>query len=292
MQEQREPAMQRESRHPVETRASATDRRGFLWRSGGGAAALLAAAANPLASGSARAALVAPDDQRLVVQEIRFPGASGMVPAYLARPAAAGAGRLPAVIVVHENRGLDGHIQDVARRTALAGFMAIAPDLLSPAGGTPDDPKAARELLNGMDTDPLLADLVATLVTTRMRGDCSGSVGAVGFGWGGGMVNRLATVAHSLDAGVVFYGRIPRADEVERIRTPLLLHYGALDTKLDEGLPAFEEGLKAAKVDYTLNVYPGVNQSFNNDTSRSRYNAQAATLAWDRTVAFLKRTLG
>ncbi|HET6469489.1 MAG TPA: dienelactone hydrolase family protein [Geminicoccaceae bacterium] len=258
-----------------------------------GGAVAVAVALWPLARAApAAAALVAPDDPRLAIQTVTFPAASGELGGYVARPAAAGSNPLPAVIVVHENRGLNGHIEDLVRRVALAGFMGLAPDLLAPLGGTPDDPDQARELVAKLDTDPVLADLVATLIYLRGRPDCSGAIGALGFGWGGGAVNRLATVAPSLDAAVSFYGRTPSADATARIKTPLLLHYGALDEKGNEPLPEFETALKAARVDYVLHMYPGANQSFHNDTVRARYNAQAAALAWDRTVQFFKRTLG
>jgi carboxymethylenebutenolidase len=234
---------------------------------------------------------VAPDDSRLATEPVAYPGASGEVRGYLARPAAA-SGPLPAVIVVHENRGLHQHIEDVARRVALAGYMALAPDLLSAQGGTPTDIDDARALVSDMPPDPVVADLVAAYTYLRLRADCAARVGAVGFGWGGAMVARLLASAPAVVGGVVFYGRTPPRGEAVRINGPLLLHYAALDRKSNEGLPALEAALQEARARYTLHVYEGVSQGFFNDTVQSKFNARAADLAWTRTVEFLKQSLG
>ncbi|HMR30355.1 MAG TPA: dienelactone hydrolase family protein [Geminicoccaceae bacterium] len=254
-------------------------------------AGLAGLALGGLAAPPAGAVLVAPDDARLASQAVEYPGATGMVHGYLVRPAQV-SDPLPAVIVVHENRGLHPHIEDVARRVALAGYMALAPDLLSARGGTPDDTDRAREMVAALAPDPVVADLVSAHTYLRLRPDCGARVGALGFAWGGAIVARLLSTAPAIAGGVVFYGRTPPDAEAARIRGPLLLHYAALDGKSNEGLPAFEAALDAAGARYTLHIYEGVNQTFFNDTIQTRYNARAADLAWSRTVDFLKQTLG
>lgn len=254
-------------------------------------AGLAGLALGGLTAAPARAVLVAPDDARLASEVVSYPGATGSIRSYLVRPAAV-ADPLPAVIVVHENRGLHPHIEDVARRVALAGYMALAPDLLSTRGGTPGDPDHARQIVAELAPDPVVADLVSAYTFLRLRPDCGGRVGALGFAWGGAIVARLLSSAPAIAGGVVFYGRTPPEAEAARIRGPLLLHYAALDQKDNEGLPAFEATLDKAGATYTLHMYEGVNQTFFNDTVQSRYNARAADLAWTRTIDFLKRTLG
>lgn len=240
---------------------------------------------------SGRSVLVAPDDQRLRTETVSYPGASGRLQGYLVRPAGF-ADRLPSVLVVHESVGLHPHIADLTRRLGLAGYMALAPDLLSTRGGTPSDPAEARETVNALPADAVLADLVATMIYLQTRPDGGDRVGALGLGWGGGMCLRLATVAPVLAAVVAFYGRPPKPDDAARIRSPLLLHYAALDSKTNEAVPVFETALRDAGVRYALHSYAGVNQGFTNDAVPSRYNAREAELAWTRTVEFLKRTLG
>lgn len=254
-------------------------------------AGLAGLALGGLAASPAGAVLVAPDDARLAGGTVEYPGATGTVRGYLVRPVQA-PGPLPAVIVVHENRGLHPHIEDVARRVALAGYMALAPDLLSAQGGTPGDSDHARELVAALAPDPVVADLVSAYTYLRLRPDCGTRVGAMGFAWGGAIVARLLSSAPAIAGGVVFYGRTPPEAEAARIRGPLLLHYAALDEKSNEGLPAFEKALGAAGAPYTLYLYEGVNQTFFNDTIQTRYNARAADLAWERTVAFFKQVLG
>ena len=264
------------------------DRRVFLARLaqlvGGTAAAL--ALVPMLEANQARAAIVSSNDPRLETGHITYPWATGDVKAYLARPK--GAAKLPAVIVIHENRGLNVHIEDVTRRMALEGFLALAPDLLSPSGGTPVNEDAARDMIGKLDGKQTVQNLVAAVTFLSKHARGNGKVGAMGFCWGGGMAGELAVNAPDLDAAVVYYGRQPQAAEVAKIRAPLLLHYAGLDTRINEGIPAFEDALKKAKRQYTLYIYEGANHAFNNDTSEARYDKQAAEQAWTRTIAFLK----
>ncbi len=244
-----------------------------------------------LESRTARAVQVPPEDPRLEIGRIAYPGAAGEVRAYLAR-LKGGAPRQPAVIVIHENRGLNAHIEDVARRVALEGFLAMAPDLLSPSGGTPADEDSARALIGKLDPEKTVQDLVEAVAYLAEHEHGNGKVGAVGFCWGGGMVGELAVSSPQLDAGVVYYGRQPDPGRVEKIRAPLLLHYAGLDDRINAGIPAFEAALKKAGKKYTLHVYEAVNHAFNNDTSPARYDQAAASLAWSRTIAFLKTLTG
>jgi carboxymethylenebutenolidase len=200
--------------------------------------------------------------------------------------------RAPAVIVIHENRGLNAHIEDVARRVATAGFVAVAPDLLSPLGGTPPDEDLAREMIGQLDSDAVVGSLRSIVRILRDREDTTNKIGAVGFCWGGGMVNRLAVAESSLNAGVVFYGRSPDPADVPRIQAPLLLNYAGLDTRIGESVPAYEAALREAGTDYALHTYKGVQHAFHNDTNAARYDETAATLAWNRTVDFLREKLG
>jgi carboxymethylenebutenolidase len=267
------------------------DRRVFLERLAkltGGAAA--AAALLPLLEANqARAAIVPPADPRLEAGRITYPGATGDIQAYMARPK--GASMLPAVIVIHENRGLNPHIEDVARRVALEGFLAMAPDLLSPLGGTPADEDAARDMIGKLDGGQTVRNLVSAVTFLEKHAHGNGRAGVVGFCWGGARVGDLAVNSSDLDAGVVYYGRQPKADEVEKIRAPLLLHYAGLDAGVNAGIPAFEAALKKANKQYVLHMYEGADHAFNNDTSEARYNKQAAELAWSRTIAFLMEHL-
>jgi carboxymethylenebutenolidase len=197
------------------------------------------------------------------------------------------------VLVIHENRGLNAHIRDVARRLALEGFVAVAPDFLSPAGGTPADEDKARALIGALDRPKAIAHGVATLrYLSKNFVPASGRVGAVGFCWGGGMVNQLAVSAGNLlRAGVAYYGPAPVAAEVPKIKASMLLHYAGNDARINEGLPAYRAALEAAKVRHAVHVYEGAEHAFNNDTSAARYDKPAADLAWDRTVAFLRANL-
>ena len=267
------------------------ERRVFLARlaqlTGSVAAAL--AALPLLEPGRAQAALVAGDDARLESTRTTYKGSTGDITSYVAHPR--DAKKLPSVIVIHENRGLNPHIEDVARRLALEGFFVLAPDLLSPAGGTPADADKARELIGTLDAEATVQNLVAAVAHLEKQPLANGKVGAVGFCWGGGMVGQLAVHSPDLDAGVVYYGRQPDSADVEKIEAPLLLHYAGEDTRINSGIAPFEEALKKAKKKYTLYVYDGVQHAFNNDTSEARYNEAAAKLAWTRTVEFLKPNL-
>ena len=264
-------------------------RREFMDRltaiAGSGAAAL--ALLNLVQPNYAQAALVAADDARLTTERVAVEnGPKG----YLARPAGA-SGKLPGIVIVHENRGLNAHIEDVARRTALEGFLALAPDFLTPAGGTPDDPERAREMIGQLAMDAVVADAKRAIAWLGSRPDSNGKVGIVGFCWGGGVVGQVAVAEPELDAGVVFYGRTPPADRVASIKAPLLLHYAGLDERINADVPAFQGALDTAGVRYRLYMYDGANHAFHNDTSEARYSADAANLAWKRTIAFFKETL-
>jgi carboxymethylenebutenolidase len=267
------------------------DRRTFLTRlaelTGGLAAAM--AMIPLLEANQAHAAQLAPNDERLETERTSYKGVTGDVKVYTANPK--GATKLPTVLVIHENRGLNTHIEDITRRIALEGFFAIATDLLSPLGGTPSNEDTAREMIGKLAAVETIQNLTAGITFFAKQQRSNGNVGAMGFCWGGGTVGELAVNASNLKAGVVYYGRQPKAIDVEKISAPLLLHYAGLDTRVNEGIAAFEESLKKAQKKYTLYVYEGVNHAFNNDTSQARYNKQAADTAWGRTIAFLKTEL-
>lgn len=268
------------------------DRRSFMDKltklAGSGAAAAMIAPM--LAANSARAAIVAADDKRLRTKDVVYPGATGEIKGYRASPAEA-SGRLPAVIVIHENRGLNDHIRDVARRMALEGFVALAPDLLSVAGGTPSDEEKAREMIGALDSKTAIAEGVATIEYLRNDKATNGKVGVVGFCWGGGLVNDLAVNAPDLGAGVAYYGRQAKADDVAKIKAPLLLQYAGLDTRMNAGIDAYKKALEENGKTFEIHVYEGANHAFNNDTSEARYDKKAADLAWSRTVEFFKKNL-
>lgn len=269
------------------------DRRGFMEKltklAGSGAAAAMIAPM--LAASSASAAIVPEGDSRLKAEDITYPGDGGEMMGYLVRPAAT-SGKLGTVIVIHENRGLNAHIRDVARRIALEGFVALAPDFLSPAGGTPADEEKAREMIGQLDPAKTIANEVATVAYLGGHAEGNGKVGAVGFCWGGGAVNDTAVNAPDLDAGVAYYGRQAKAEDVAKIKAPLLLQYAGMDERINAGIKAYEEALKAAGKEFTIHIYEGAQHAFNNDTSEARYNKEAADLAWGRTVAFFKEKLG
>ena len=235
------------------------------------------------------AAIVSTDDARLDADNIAYNGATGDVRAYLARPK--DSAKLPGVIVIHENRGLNPHIEDVNRRIALEGFLAMAPDALSPLGGTPKDPDEGRALINKLDKQTTLKNYVAAVEYLKTHSMSTGKVGVVGFCWGGAMANQLAVNVPDLKAAVPYYGRQPAAEDVSRIKASLLLHYGGLDERINEGIPSFEAALKKEAVEYVLYIYPGAQHAFNNDTNPERYNKEAAQLAWKRTIAFLNEKL-
>ncbi len=267
------------------------DRRVFVERliamagSAGAAQAFLAT----IEPNYAQAAIVEPGDPRIGAQMIDVPGAE--LKGYLAFPKAKGpevSDNL--VIVIHENRGLNPHIQDVARRLALEGFHAFAPDFLTPQGGTPADEDKARDLIAKADMPKVIAS-AAALVAAFKEKNARVKVGAIGFCWGGSVVNSLATASLGLDAGIVFYGVAPKTEDVPQIKAAMMLHHAGLDTRVNATLPAYEAAMKAANVSYQLFMYEGVNHAFHNDTSGERYNEPAARLAWSRSVAFLKARL-
>lgn len=268
------------------------DRRKFMDKltrlAGSGAAA--AAIVPLLAANGANAAVITEDDARLIAEDITYPAAQGEMKAYLARPAGDDR-KLGAVIVIHENRGLNGHIRDVARRIALEGFVALAPDFLSPLGGTPDDEDKARTMFSQLDGGQTIANGVATIAFLKSHEAGNGKVGAVGFCWGGGAVNDLAVNAPDLDAGVAYYGRQAEAEDVPKIEAPLLLHYAGQDQRINAGIDAYKAALEAADKEFALYMYEGAQHAFNNDTSEARYDPQAASLAWERTITFFKEKL-
>jgi carboxymethylenebutenolidase len=268
------------------------DRRVFMDRltklAGGTAAA--AALLPVLKNNYAQAAIVPADDPRLQTEEVTFQGATGEVQGYLARPADASAA-LPGVVVIHENRGLNPHIEDVARRMALEGFIALAPDFLSPQGGTPEDEDQAREMIGQLEPAQTLQNAVAAVDFLETHEATSGEVGVVGFCWGGALANQLAVNVPDLGAAVPFYGRQPTSEEAARIEAPLLLHYAGLDERINAGIAGYEQALKEAGVDYTIHMYEGANHAFHNDTNAARYDQEAAELAWSRTIEFLKQHL-
>ncbi|SFJ02015.1 carboxymethylenebutenolidase [Phyllobacterium sp. CL33Tsu] len=269
------------------------DRRSFMDKltklAGSGAAAAMIAPL--LAANSARAAIVAADDKRLLTKDVVFPGSKGEIKGYRASPADA-SGKLPGVVVIHENRGLNDHIRDVARRVALEGFVALAPDLLSVSGGTPPDEDKARDMIGALDASTAIAEGVATIDYLKNDKATNGKVGVVGFCWGGGLVNDLAVNAPDLGAGVAYYGRQPKAEDVPKIKAPLLLHYAGLDTRINAGIDAYKKALEANGKTFEIFVYDGANHAFNNDTSEARYDKKAAELAWGRTIGFFKKNLG
>jgi carboxymethylenebutenolidase len=237
----------------------------------------------------ARAAIVAPDDARLAIDSVSYDAAGTPIRGYLARLKSKD--KHPAVIVIHENRGLNPHIQDIARRIALEGFLSLAVDMLSPLGGTPADEDKARDMIGTLNPDETARRIAAAVPFLERHAESTGKVGAVGFCWGGGMVNRIAVLSPALRAGVAYYGLQPPANQVPSIRAPLLLHYAGLDQRVNTGIAAYEATLKANHKRFTIYIYPNVNHAFNNDTN-SRYDKAAADLAWSRTIVFLKENLG
>ena len=268
------------------------DRRSFMNRliAIAGSAAAAEAALALLEPNYAQAQQVPADDARIESRRIDETIGGVKLKGYLVTPKAQA--KRGGVLVIHENRGLNPHIEDVTRRAALAGFTALGVDFLTPLGGTPADADAARALFPQLRPEDVVAQGRAALAFLKARPDTTGKVGAVGFCWGGGAVNDLAVSAPELNAGVVFYGRSPDLAKVPQIKARLLIQHAARDTRLVEGLPAYEAALKAAGINYQAIVYPDVDHAFHNDTSAERYNAAAAKLAWERTVAFLAAETG
>jgi carboxymethylenebutenolidase len=271
----------------------AIDRRGFLDRAGkfavaGATAAMLLDALNPR---FAEAQQVPKDDERLKTSNVEYPSpdGTGTMCGYLVRPAKA-PDKLPGVLVVHENRGLNPHIEDIARRMALEGFTAFAPDALYPLGGYPGSEDKARELFSKLDQAKTREDFVAAASWLKDRPDATGKIGVVGFCYGGSISNMLATRLPDLAAAVPFYGGQAPVEDVPKIKAPLMLHYASEDQRVNAGWPAYEAALKEHKVSYQAFIYEGTQHGFHNDTT-PRYNKEAATLAWKRTIDFFKEKL-
>ena len=269
------------------------DRRGFLDKAakfavGGITAAGLLAALSP---DFAIAQVVPQGDPRITTERIDVdsPSGSGKVKAYLAKPAKA-SGKLPTVLVVHENRGLNPHIEDIARRLAVDGYLALAPDALTPLGGYPGDEDKARALFAQLDQSKTRQDFLAAAAVLKARADGTGKLGVVGFCYGGSMAHFLATQLPDLAAAVPFYGNHPPVEDAAKVKAPLLIHFAAVDERINAAWPAYEAALKAAGVRYTAHQYPGTQHGFNNDTT-PRFDAAAAKLAWDRTLAFFAQHL-
>ena len=237
----------------------------------------------------AMAEFVPKNDPRLHTETVLYPGQSGDVRAYWARPK--GEEELPGVIIIHENQGLNDHIKDVTRRMALAGFLAVAPDALSPLGGTPEDSNEARSRLRELDSQDTINNFVAAVQYLKSHPLSTGKVGCTGFCWGGGMTNQVAVHSPDLSAAVPYYGSQPAAEDVPKIKASLLLHYASLDKRINAGIKAFEAALKKASVDYKIYMYEGAGHAFFNDTSESRYHKAAAQLAWKRTIEFFNKKL-
>ncbi len=252
----------------------------------GGTAAAMAIL--PLIEVNQAHAAVTPDED-LFTERITYPGVNGDMQAYVARPKEEK--KYGTVVVIHENRGLNAHIEDVARRAATAGYLAIAPNALSSLGGTPENEDEARTKFQQLKAEDNLANFIKVFDYLPGRKDSNGKFGCVGFCWGGAMANNLAVNVPSLRAAVAFYGRQPKAEDVVKIKGAVQLHYGSLDQGVNAGIPAYEEALKNAKVPYELYIYEGANHAFHNDTAPTRYNEAAAKLAWERTLAFFGKYL-
>ena len=236
----------------------------------------------------AQAQVFPKEDPRLYVENIKYPGETGDVLAHFARPK--GDIKLPGVIVIHENRGLNPHTKDVAKRVALRGFLAVAPDALSPLGGTPEEVDEARSMMQKLDNQATIKNFVVAVKYLKTHLQSTGKVGVMGFCWGGGVANQIAVNSPDLKAAVPFYGRQPASEDVPTIKASLLLHYAGLDERINKGIPAFEAALKETSIDYKILMYEGAEHGFFNDTG-SRYHEEAAKLAWERTIAFFKQKL-
>ena len=273
--------------HGKLTRRQFLDRAAKFSAAGMSAGAILAS----LSPNYALAIQVSPDDKSIAASYKKYasPRGAGVMSGYYVRPAVVDH-KLPAVVVIHENRGLNPYIEDVARRLAVAGFIAFAPDALAPLGGYPGNDDDGRVMQRQRDRDEMVQDFAAAVEFVSNHPDCTGKVGTVGFCFGGGMSLRMAVRNPDLAAAVAFYGRHPAAEDVAGIRAPLMLHHGELDERINAGWPAFEEALKAEGVDYVAFMYADANHGFHNDTT-PRFDAEAAKLAWDRTVKFFEEHL-
>jgi carboxymethylenebutenolidase len=268
------------------------DRRSFMEKLTklAGSAGAAAAVAPLLAANRAAAEIIKPDDDRLDAKDVGYAGTSGDMKGYLVRPKNASA-PLPGVIVIHENRGLNPHIRDVARRVALEGFVALAPDFLSPLGGTPEDEDKARDMFGKLDQTVTVSNAEASLTYLANLKGSNGNIGVVGFCWGGSLTNLFATKSPELKAAVAYYGMQPPIEDVPTIKAALMLHYAGLDSRTNAGIDAYRDALAANGRSFEIYVYDGANHAFNNDTSAARYDKTAADLAWKRTVDFLKKYL-
>ncbi|MFC1739440.1 dienelactone hydrolase family protein [Planctomycetota bacterium] len=265
-------------------------RRGFLKKltklAGGTSTAL---ALLLLEDKHAQADTVSKDDPRLETGYIKYPGETGDIRAYSARPK--DQAKFPGVIVIHENRGLQPHFEDVARRVALKGFIAIAPDALSPLGGTPNDIDKVGSLMGKLDSQATVKNFVAAAKYLKTHPQATGKVGCMGFCWGGGMTNQVAVHASDLNAAVPFYGRQPDTEDVPKIKASLLCHYAGLDERINAGIEEFEVALKEAGVDYGMYMHQGAEHAFFNNDKPDRYHKEAAELAWKLTIAFFDTKL-
>jgi len=273
---------------------SAMPRRDFLSRlttmAGGAAAA--ATLLGVLEPNYAHARQTEPDDKRLRTEKLEFNGPNGPVKAYVARPRKLGRGdKVAGVLVIHENRGLNEHIEDVARRTALAGYLAVAPDGLSVAGGAPADQEAARDLFAKTDGARIASDVLAAVPWLAADASSNGKIGVVGFCYGGGLALRAAVESVGVDCAVAFYGKQLSAEDTRKLKVPVMLHYAGTDERINAGINDFRAALDAVGVPYSLNMYPGTQHGFHNDSSEARYNEAAAKLAWHRTLDFFETYL-
>jgi carboxymethylenebutenolidase len=231
---------------------------------------------------------VSEQDPRLDVNDIEFQGETGLIFGHLAKPIKEE--KVPGVVVIHENRGLNPHTKDIARRFALEGFLSLAPNALSPLGGTPDDVDEARNLMRQLDSEKTTKNFIAAVKYLKTHPKSTGKVGVTGFCWGGGMTNQVAVSSPDVKAAVPFYGRQPTTKEVPKIIASLLIHYAGDDERINSGIPEFEKALKKASIEYTIHMYEGAKHAFFNDTS-SRYHEEASKLAWQRTISFFKEKL-
>ena len=242
-----------------------------------------------LGNNYAHAEIIPKDDTRIETKSLVYEGASGDIRAYMATPK--GDKKVPCVVVIHEIWGLNPHIEDVARRFAVEGFMAIAPDALSPLGGTPEDTQNVWSMMGQLDDDKTVKDFIAAGKYLQGHPRSNGNVGVTGFCWGGGMSNQVAVNWTELKAAAPYYGTQPDPEDVPKIKAAMLLHYAGDDQRINQGIPAYEEALKKASIEYTIHMYEGAQHAFNNDTNESRYNKEAAQLAWKRTIDFFKEKL-
>ena len=237
----------------------------------------------------AKAETISEDDEDLITGDITYPGSGTQMKAYLARPKTQG--RLGSVVVIHENRGLNPHIRDVTRRVAKAGYVALAPDALSPFGGTPANEEEARSMFGKLDEQNNLNNFLKAFDYLREQPFSNGKTACIGFCWGGAMANQLAVHSPQLSAAISYYGRQPKAEDVSKIKAHVQLHYGEHDERINAGIKDYENALKEAGTKYELYIYEGAQHAFNNDTAPTRYNEKAAKLAWDRTLKLLKSTI-